>query len=151
MSEMISRAAVPGLHRDLCPTFTELGGMVTATSIDGRSLVPLLHRQKVADWRTVTLIEHRRPVRNLVDPDLPSARTGNPTTYDAIRGLKSLCVEYANGDKEYHDLAADPDELRNSVSWFRASSRRPWMRRLPPSRLGRAWRAAWPDRTLAQR
>jgi hypothetical protein len=23
----------------------------------------------------------------------------------------------ANGDKEYHGLAADPDELRNSVSW----------------------------------
>jgi N-acetylglucosamine-6-sulfatase len=101
---------------DLCPTFTELGGMVPAASIDGRSLVALLHGQKVADWRTVALVEHHGPVRDLVDPDLPGPRSGNPTTYEAIRGLKSLYVEYANGDKEYHDLAADPDELRNSFS-----------------------------------
>jgi len=101
---------------DLCPTFTELGGMATAPTIDGRSLVPLLHGQKVADWPTVALVEHRGPVRNLTDPDLPGIRSGNPTTYEALRGLTSLYVEYANGDKEYHDLAADPDELRNSFS-----------------------------------
>lgn len=33
-----------------------------------------------------------------------------------MRGLTSLYVEYANGDKEYHDLPVDPDELRNSCS-----------------------------------
>jgi arylsulfatase A-like enzyme len=101
---------------DLCPTFTELGGMVTSTSIDGRSLVPLLHGQQVAAWRTVALIEHRGPLQNVVDPDLPGVRSGNPTTYEALRGLTFLYVEYANGEKEYHDLMTDPDELRNTYA-----------------------------------
>jgi N-acetylglucosamine-6-sulfatase len=88
--------------------------MVTSTSIDGRSLVPLLHGQKVMDWRTVALIEHHGPVRDQGDSDFPAARSGNPTSYEAIRGPKSLYVECANGDKECHDFATDPDELRNS-------------------------------------
>jgi arylsulfatase A-like enzyme len=101
---------------DLCPTFAELAGMVPAAGIDGRSLVPLLHRRNAADWRTSALVEHHGPVRNLRDPDLPGLRSGNPTTYEAIRGAKWVYVEYVNGDKEYHDLAADPDELRNTFS-----------------------------------
>jgi len=101
---------------DLCPTFTELAGMTIAPTIDGRSLVALLRGQKVDQWRSVALIEHRGPVRNIVDPDLPGVRSGNPTTYEAIRGLTFVYVEYANGDKEYHDLNTDPDELRNTYS-----------------------------------
>ena len=101
---------------DLCPTFSELGGMVPSASIDGRSLVPLLRGQKVMDWRTAALIEHHGPVLDRGDPDLPAPRSGNPTNYEAIRGANSVYVEYANGDKEYHDFATDPDELRNSFS-----------------------------------
>src|ERR1700674_4833967 len=101
---------------DLCPTFAELGYAAAPASVDGHSLAPLRHGQKVDGWRTMALVEHRGPLRNLVDPDLPGIRSGNPTTYEAIRGLKSLYVEYANGDKEYHDLATDPDELRNGFS-----------------------------------
>jgi len=99
---------------DLAPTFAELGGMVPAATIDGRTLVPLLHGQKAADWRTVALVEHRGPVRGLLDPDLPGARSGNPTTYEAIRGPAFVYVEYADGEREYHDLVHDPDELRNT-------------------------------------
>ena len=101
---------------DLCPTFTELGGMVTSGKIDGRSLAPLLRGQKVPDWRTVTLVEHRGPLRNVVDPDFPGMRGGNPTTYEAIRAAKWLYVEYEGGEREYHDLATDPHELTNSYS-----------------------------------
>src|SRR5713226_8036872 len=43
---------------DLCPTFTEIGGAVATGNVDGRSLVPLLHGEKVGDWRTVALVEH---------------------------------------------------------------------------------------------
>jgi N-acetylglucosamine-6-sulfatase len=99
---------------DLCPTFTELAGAAAPTAIDGRSLVPLLHGQKVADWRTVALIEHRGPHTDPTDPDAPAVRSGNPTTYEAIRAMSSVYVEYADGEREYHDLAADPYELRNS-------------------------------------
>jgi N-acetylglucosamine-6-sulfatase len=100
---------------DLSPTFTELGTAATG-NVDGRSLVPLLHGQEVSDWRKAALVEHHGPVRNLVDPDFPGIRSGNPTTYEAIRGPTWLYVEYADGQREYHDLATDPDELRNSFS-----------------------------------
>ncbi len=101
---------------DLHPTFTELGGAGAPASIDGWSLVPLLHGQKAADWRTVALVEHRGPHKDPTDPDAPALRSGNPTSYEAIRGLTSLYVEYADGEKEYHDLVADPHELHNSFS-----------------------------------
>jgi N-acetylglucosamine-6-sulfatase len=101
---------------DLNPTFAELGGGAASADVDGRSLVPLLHGQKVPDWRTAALVEHRGPVRNVADPDLPGRGSGNPTTYQALRSRDSLYVEYANGEKEYHALAADPDELHNSYA-----------------------------------
>jgi len=112
---------------DLCPTFTELGFAAAPPSVDGRSLAPLLRGDKVEEWRTVALVEHRGPIRNLADPDLPDLRyaprikeavrrAGNPTTYEAIRSATTLYVEYADGEKEYHDLVADPDELRNAYA-----------------------------------
>jgi N-acetylglucosamine-6-sulfatase len=112
---------------DLCPTFTELGYAAAPPSVDGRSLAPLMRGEEVEGWRTVTLVEHRGPIRNLADPDLPDLRYapriaeavrrgGNPTTYEAIRSASALYVEYADGEKEYHDLVADPDELRNTYA-----------------------------------
>jgi len=112
---------------DLCPTFTELGFAAAPPSVDGRSLAPLMRGEKVEGWRTVALVEHRGPIRNLADPDLPDLRyapkiaeavrrSGNPTTYEAIRSATVLYVEYADGEKEYHDLVADPDELHNTYA-----------------------------------
>jgi N-acetylglucosamine-6-sulfatase len=99
---------------DLCPTFAELGGAAVPANVDGRSLVPLLRGEAVDNWRTVALVEHRGPHTDRSDPDAPAERSGNPTTYEAIRGRSSVYVEYADGEREYHDLATDPDELRNS-------------------------------------
>jgi N-acetylglucosamine-6-sulfatase len=112
---------------DLCPTFTELGFAPTPAHVDGRSLAPLLRGDKVEGWRTVALVEHRGPIRDLADPDLPDLRfaprikeavrrSGNPPTYEAIRSATSLYVEYADGENEYHDLVADPHELRNTYA-----------------------------------
>ncbi len=101
---------------DLCPTFTELGGAAAPAAVDGRSLVPLLHGQEVAEWRAAALVEHHGPLRDRKDPDAPAVRSGNPTTYEAIRTRTSVYVEYADGEKEYHDRVADPDELRNTFS-----------------------------------
>jgi arylsulfatase A-like enzyme len=101
---------------DLCPTFTELGRATAPAKVDGRSLVPLLHGKEVGDWRTTALIEHHGPLIDLADPDAPARRSGNPPTYEAIRTRTSLYVEYADGEKEYHDLIADPDELSNTYS-----------------------------------
>jgi len=101
---------------DLCQTFTELAGAVPPANVDGHSLVPLLHGQEVADWRTAVLIEHHGRLRDRADPDSPAHRSGNPPTYEAIRTLTSVYVEYATGEKEYHDLVTDPHELRNTFS-----------------------------------
>jgi N-acetylglucosamine-6-sulfatase len=104
------------MNIDLYPTFTELAGAAVPAGVDGRSLVPLLHGQKVTEWRTAALVEHHGPHNDPSDPDAPAARSGNPTTYEAIRMRTSLYVEYADGEKEYHDLSADPYELRNTFS-----------------------------------
>ncbi|HYM90795.1 MAG TPA: sulfatase [bacterium] len=104
------------MNIDLCPTFSELAGAAAPANVDGRSLVPLLRGQNVADWRTAALVEHLGPANDPADPDVPEPRSGNPTTYDALRTRTSLYVEYADGEREYHDLAADPDELRNTFA-----------------------------------
>jgi arylsulfatase A-like enzyme len=98
---------------DLCPTFTEIAFAATPAEVDGHSLVPLLHGREAEGWRTAVLIEHRGPLRQPADPDMPGLRSGNPPTYEAIRMAHALYVEYATGEKEYHDLVADPDELSN--------------------------------------
>ena len=43
-------------------------------------------------------------------------RHGNPPSYEAVRSARWVYVEYEDGAKEYHDLTADPYELRNSFS-----------------------------------
>jgi N-acetylglucosamine-6-sulfatase len=101
---------------DLCPTFTDLAVAAPLPEADGRSVVPLLRGTKVEDWRALALVEHRGPMREIADPDLPAPRSGNPTTYEAIRTSTSLYVEYATGEREYHDLATDPHEMRNTYS-----------------------------------
>jgi N-acetylglucosamine-6-sulfatase len=106
------------MNIDLHATFAQLGGAGAAANADGHSLEPLLHGIPVTDWRTLALIEHRGRQRagNAGDPDAPTARSGNPPTYEAIRTRSSLYVAYADGIKEYHDLATDPDELRNTFA-----------------------------------
>lgn len=101
---------------DVCPTFTELAGASSPPNVDGRSLVPWMHGQKIADARTAILVEHHGPRHEPEDPDAPAPRSGNPPSYEAIRTRTELYVEYADGEREYHDLVADPDELRNTFS-----------------------------------
>ena len=101
---------------DLYPTFLELTGVESQANVDGRSLVPLLRGQKVADWRNAILVEHHGPRHEPLDPDAPTLRSGNPPSYEALRTATALYVEYANGGREYHDLVADPYELHNSFT-----------------------------------
>jgi arylsulfatase A-like enzyme len=108
---------------DLNPTFTELGGGTIPAKVDGHSLLPFLRGQAPADWRKVALIEHHGPAKDVTDPDFPDMRSGNPTTYEAIRGADYLYVEYSDGEKEYHDLRSDPDELHNTYASLSAADK----------------------------
>jgi N-acetylglucosamine-6-sulfatase len=101
---------------DLYPTFTELTGATPLRNIDGRSLAPLLRGQKIEGARTAILVEHHGPRHEPDDPDAPAIRSGNPPSYEAIRTHAELYVEYDDGEREYHDLVADPDELHNTFS-----------------------------------
>jgi arylsulfatase A-like enzyme len=101
---------------DLAPTFIDLALAAPLPDMDGRSLSPLLHGRQVEGWRRFALVEHRGPLRSVADPDFPVKRGGNPTTYEAIRTVGSLYVEYSDGEREYHTYATDPFELRNTYA-----------------------------------
>ncbi|MGD0958621.1 MAG: sulfatase/phosphatase domain-containing protein [Methylomonas sp.] len=101
---------------DICPTFTKLAGVSPPAESSGHSLAPLIRGEKPAVWRKTVLIERHGPVEAPLDPDLPAYRSGNPPSYEALRSQTALYVEYAGGEKEYHDLINDPNELRNSYA-----------------------------------
>jgi N-acetylglucosamine-6-sulfatase len=101
---------------DLRSTFSRLTGARVPKSVDGRSLVPLLRGKPVDNWRGATLIEHHGPVNDTSDPDFEPAPHANPPSYEAIRKPRSLYVEYANGEREYYNLSADPFELNNTYA-----------------------------------
>ena len=99
---------------DLRPTFEELAGRSSGPAVEGRSLVPFLRGQVPTDWRTAALVEHHGPVpRRTDEPDRGVPFSGNPPSYEAMRTANSLYVEYVDGEREYYDLATDPEELNN--------------------------------------
>ncbi len=108
---------------DLYPTFLELSGVASPSSVDGHSLAPLLRGQPVAEWRTAILVEHHGPRHEPEDPDAPAVRSGNPPSYEALRTDTALYVEYVDGDREYHDLIADPYELHNTFTALTAEQK----------------------------
>jgi N-acetylglucosamine-6-sulfatase len=106
---------------DLRPTFDAWAETGPNEGIDGRSLAPLLADGNVpAGWPTAVLIEHHGPDGDPNDPDYPARNSGNPTSYEALRTPHALYVEYADGEREYYDLATDPYELRNTIGALRA-------------------------------
>ncbi len=90
---------------DYAPTWLELAGAPVPDSVDGRSLVPLLGAAPPppeAEWRRDLLVEHWE--------------TGDPFTipdFFLLREPRHVYVEYATGEVEWYDLAADPDQLQS--------------------------------------
>jgi N-acetylglucosamine-6-sulfatase len=113
---------------DLYPTFVELAGGRASSSVDGHSLVPLLHPPKTRPpWRAAALVEHHHTVKTKGDPDAEGGAKGpNPTTYEAIRistthlhgfrgPVEGVYVEYddAAHEVEYYDIRRDRFERHN--------------------------------------
>ena len=90
------------LNTDFFPTFTDLAGVTTPEYVDGRSLRPVLEGSATT-WRTAILLEIR--------PSILGIRTSDGRKY----------IEYGDGFKEYYDLKADPNELRNLVYYGEVS------------------------------
>jgi N-acetylglucosamine-6-sulfatase len=110
-------------NTDLCPTFTDLGGVPVPATADGRSLVPDLTGDPGKDTRDAVLVEHHGPDMDKADPDFQKPDSGNPPSYEAIRTHDAVYVEYADGEREYYDLRSDPNELTNTVSRLSAARR----------------------------
>ncbi|MFF0519150.1 sulfatase [Actinomadura nitritigenes] len=111
-------------NTDLAPTFLGLAGLPAPPGTDGRSLVPFLRGEAPGDWRQAALIEHVKPAPSRDDPDRQDSAPGAPTTYNAIRTNDALYVEYADGEREYYDLARDPNELDNAAKRLPEERRR---------------------------
>lgn len=108
-------AMVSGI--DLAPTFESLGGASIPSTADGVSMAGLWHGQPAPDhWQQAVLIEHHGPDTTANDPDKPARFGGNPPTYEAVRTANSLFVQYADGQREFYNTAADPNELHNLAS-----------------------------------
>ena len=111
------------LNIDLAPTFAALAGVAPPDFVDGRSLVPLLRGETPSPWRQGFLVElsargaPRRapPIAQpaLEEEDEPGISTANAPSYLALRTERYLYVAYDDGERELHDLRADPDQLRN--------------------------------------
>ena len=115
-------------NTDLCPTFEQLAGLRVPSSVEGHSLVPLLHPSRAAPrWRTVALLEHQGDTKP-GDPDFQGAGS-NPPSYIGIRiqgarlpgfrgPLNATWVEYRDHqhDFEYYNDAKDPYQLDNIAS-----------------------------------
>jgi N-acetylglucosamine-6-sulfatase len=126
-------------NTDLAPTFVQLAGGTPSPSVDGHSLIPLLHPAgRATPWRTLALVEHRGRRLAGTDPDYEDGRRGgDPTTYEAIRvsrpgGLthfkgpvEAVYVEYRDPahEREYYDIARDPFERRNLARSLTAAQR----------------------------
>jgi N-acetylglucosamine-6-sulfatase len=128
---------------DLCPSFEELAGAPVPPSVDGHSLVALLHGRRARGWRKEILVEHHGRVHDRGDPDLPSRGSGNPPSYEAIRTADSLYVEYATGEREYYDLARDPFELDNIAGLLAPARLRRLHRTLARIEACHGARACW--------
>jgi N-acetylglucosamine-6-sulfatase len=128
---------------DLCPSFEELAGAPIAPSVDGHSLVALMHGARPSDWRKEVLIEHHGRVYDRGDPDLPVRGSGNPPSYEALRSSTSLYVEYATGEREYYQLPRDPFELDNLAGRLSAAHARRLHRTLARIERCHGRRACW--------
>jgi N-acetylglucosamine-6-sulfatase len=128
---------------DLCPSFEELAGAPIGASVDGHSLVSLMHGARPVGWRKEILVEHHGRVYDRGDPDLPARGSGNPPSYEALRSNRSLYVEYATGEREYYELRRDPFELDNLASRLSPAHARQLHRTLVGIERCHGRRACW--------
>jgi N-acetylglucosamine-6-sulfatase len=115
------KAIKPGMARDelalnidVAPTLLELAGVAVPTSMQGRSLVPLLQGART-DWRSSFLIEY---YSDRVFPRV--LKMG----YKAVRSGRWKYIHYLEleGMDEFYDLKNDPYEMKNLITQPGASA-----------------------------
>ena len=105
-------------HFDVTATMLELAEVPRPEFLDAKSFVPLLaqpHAIPADQWRHSVLLEHWE------SSNFPGGRID--TAYIALRTYSESYVEWAQGETEYYDLLADPDQLENRILDVPASAR----------------------------
>lgn len=102
----IKAGATPGAfvaNMDLAPTFLDLAGLPIPDSMQGRSLVPLLHGQTPADWRTSVYYRYYH------DPG-----HHNTAAHFGVRTATHKLIYYWKKDAyEMFNISIDPCEQHN--------------------------------------
>lgn len=112
-------------HIDITATILDLAGAPLPHFLDGKSFAPLLDDPTVVpepDWQDAVLIENmsgKSPYGQHID-----------LRYQALRRYDDIYVEFANGEREYYDLTADPHQLDNAYDGLRRNRQRSLQRQL---------------------
>jgi N-acetylglucosamine-6-sulfatase len=87
---------------DVAPTFAKIANTSPTSSVDGRSILPLLRGQQVS-WRTALLVEGQGCIE-----------CGEAPIYKTVR-TNSFAYHYYPGteEEELYDLIADPYQLQS--------------------------------------
>lgn len=94
---------------DIVPTFTDIAGISSPVSFNGRSLKDILMGQQTGPLRSEALYEFGGV------KDSPN-RIVIETAFSAVRDGRYVYAEYTNGDREFYDLQADPHQLVNQIN-----------------------------------
>ena len=98
-----SRLDAMALNVDFAPTFLDAAGLPVPSSMQGRSLVPLLRGRTPADWRRSMYYRYYH------DPG-----DHNTRAHYGVRTLTHKLIYYWKKDQwELFDLTKDPNELNN--------------------------------------
>ena len=94
------------VNNDLAPSFADMAGVTPPSFVDGRSFLPLLD-DPLQPWRQTFGIERRQTETD----SLVGA-----ASFRAMRTADWTYVEYATGECELYDLAADPHQMANMAA-----------------------------------
>lgn len=99
---------------DLMPTFSEaLGASLPSQAAEGRSLLPWLHGERPARWRTEVRAEHDyspwRDVRTRLQRPLDGCRCV------MLRNERYKFIHYDGFEPQLFDLSEDPEEMHDRV------------------------------------
>ena len=101
---------------DFAQTFADIAGIAVPDFVEGRSLLPLLHGARPADWRKAMLLENYLGNKPDTQPIRRRARVNDRVIeprYMAIRTTTHTYIEWRNGDRMLFDLTRDSAENNN--------------------------------------
>ena len=116
--ETVSARAADQLlaHIDISATIAELGGATLPEFADGRSFAKLLTDESITNKdaiRDSVLVENWE--------SRLKAASKQKVVYSSIVKPESVYTQWANGEKEFYDLAADPGQLQNGFASLSAA------------------------------